>query len=134
MPPRRAIHWLLMFAVVAAVQAGNAAVVQASCGDYLIGHGQRESLPVHEALPDQHGPAPASPLSKIPCDGPGCQKAPVGPTAPVPVKTSQPETHRLGCLVAALRLTPATQMLSVDDHIERPRSAELSSIEHPPRS
>lgn len=131
---RRAIHCLLMLAIAVAVQAGSVSVLHASCGDYLTGHELRESLLAREAASDQHAPLPTSSLPKVPCHGPGCQKAPSGPPAPAPIKVSQPETQRLGCLVAELTLRPARQTLPDADRIELPRSGERSSIEHPPRS
>lgn len=134
MSPRRVIHWLLMLAMTVALQAASGSTAQASCGDYLAGHGRHPSLTARETVPIQPSQPPASPLSKIPCNGPECQKTPSQPLAPAPVQLSQHETHQLVCLVAKLTLTTAKPTLADVDYLEQPRAGELKSIEHPPRA
>lgn len=127
MPARRVTFCLLMLATVVAVLLGGGSSAQASCGDYLIvGQQHPQQAPSNQS----HSP----PHSKVPGDGPGCQKAPTEPMLPIPVKISQPETQRLGCLFASLKLTSATQTSSEVEHSELPHSGHPNSIEHPPRA
>lgn len=128
MPARCVTFRLLMLATVVAVLAAGGSSAQASCGDYLMDQGPHHSSPIPS------NPPQTSPLPKAPCDGPGCQKAPAEPTLPVPVKLSQPETQRLGCLFANLTLTPAKQTLPEVEHSEIPHSGHPNGIEHPPRA
>jgi hypothetical protein len=134
MTSRRSIHWLLMLAIAVAAQTASGSTAQASCGDYLIGHGPRDLMPAHEVASGLPSQLPSVPLRKLPCHGPGCQKAPAQPMAPAPVQLPQSETQQLGCLVAKLTLTTAKPTLSHADHLEHPRAGEPTSIEHPPRA
>ncbi len=120
---RRFTIWLLLLAVIAALQVVDVSVAQASCGDYLIHGGSR--MQAHEPL--------SLLIPNAPCRGPGCQKAPSNPFLPQPARLTPPETERLGCLSGSPLLSAVSRTALVARFAEQPNAGYLLTIEHPPR-
>lgn len=131
---RRVIRCWLLFAMMVAFQAVIVSTAEASCGDYLVGHRHRLAESPRDGGLLSHTLPDDPPLPEVPCNGPGCQKAPAEPLAPAPFQVSQYETQQLGCLVASQTLTPTRPTLPEADHDGRPHAGEPNPIEHPPRA
>ncbi len=134
MNSRRIILWLLILTTWSLFPVLGGAVAQASCGDYLVGQYHVQTMPVLSHRQAERTEPANSPNQSLPCNGPGCQKAPVEPILPAPMKINVSDHDRLGCLMPESPLPP--EITATFEIIQQTMLAigHPLSIEHPPRT
>lgn len=117
--------------------------VEASCGDWLVDHSKsmtnqsETDKNAQSTQASEKAQQPAVPLSKRPCDGPGCRQAPLPPIAP-PAPLNTVQVRNDGVLAHRLALLESGRKLRDWATAYEANAAALSGfplrIDHPPQA